>query len=351
MTLTWLGSSIWYGLTLTIALWLHNRQQNGLLPVFVFFACLAFLLSPLFGVSVVYGITFTVGILLSWLTWWYTRQIVKPRYAQPPIVWRMSFSLLASFIFLFAVLPILIWEDWKVALVVAVTSVLTSMKAGAVSTDDYALKRAAEISDQNPSLDPSQALAQAEAEMTVNVDDTPDPILDPHADNHRLLVDAAERTVSDLLSELDIGLRSPFRLGIVLFVLYSFHLRIGQFFGEKAAERLRTECETRFAGVAGTSSQQFSSLYRRYAPAFYAVDNWFHHGGPSDRDESFRTIVAAEKYWEIIANGPNADTSRRSNPHTKPQDPGGSLSLMHLETRAAAIGNFCKNLAQRGVRL
>jgi len=225
------------------------------------------------------------------------------------------------------------------------------MKAGAVSTDAYVLRRAREISEHNPELHPNKALAQAEFEMRTNVEDTPDPIVDPHADIHRQLVDAAERTVSDLLSQLDIGLKSPFRMGAVAFILYCFDLRIGQFFDKKAAHRFVAECEQRFSKVVGISVQQFSSSYKQYAPAFYSVDNWFHHGGPSDRDESFRAIVAAEKYWEIIANGPSADTSRRSNPNTKPQDPGGSLSLMYLQTTAVAIAKFCKSLAEKGVRL
>jgi hypothetical protein len=342
---------MWYALTLAITLWLYSRRLTGLLPVFVFLACAAFLISPLFGVSAIYGISFALGVLITLLTWWYTSQIVKPRHAQAPIVWRLSLTLLSSFLLLFGVLPILIWQDWRVALVVALTSFLTSMKAGAISTDAFVLKRATEISDQNPNLHPNKALAQAEVEMTANIEDTPDPILDPHAGNHRQLVDAAERTVSDLLSELDMSLQSPFRVGIVAFILYCFDLRIAQFFGEKAAHRFTTECERRFAKVAGVSVHQFSSSYKEYAPAFYAVDYWFHHGGLSDRDESFRSIVAAEKYWEIIANGPNADTSRRSNPNTTPQDPGGSLSLMHLQTTAVAIANFCKNIAQNGVRL
>lgn len=191
----------------------------------------------------------------------------------------------------------------------------------------------------------------AQAEMAANVEDTPDPIPDPHANSHRQLVDAAERTVSDLLSELNIDLKSPFRIGLVAFILYCFDLRIGQFFSKKAAQRFTSECVKRFADVASTSPEQFFISYGQYARAFYAVDQWFHHGGPSDRNEKFRGIVAAEKHWEIIANGPNADTTRRSNPNTMPQEPGGALSLMHLQTTAIGIGTFCKNLAEKGVRL
>jgi hypothetical protein len=283
------------------------------------------------------------------LTWWYAAQIVKPKFSQVLIVSRLGPFVLALLHLILVIVPLLIWANWKVALVVTITNLLASMKAGAVSTDIYVQKRAAEMRLQNPQLTPRQAQSQAEAEMRANVNDDSRP--DPYAGNHRDVVDAAERIVADLLSELNIGIRSQFRMGTVSYTLSCFDLRIAQFYNREIAARFVHEAQERFARIAGVSVDHFSGAYKQYAPAFYAVQHWAQHGGPSDRDERFRGMQAAEKFWEIIANGPMADTSIRTDPNTKPDDPGGSIKLMQLQVTASGIGNFCKSLHDRGVRL
>lgn len=340
--MNWLALSVGYGAFLLGALWLWNRKLHGLLGLFVLATCLIFLLSPFFGIpwACAFGLVF--GILLSLLGWWYSAQIVKPKDSQILLVGRLSVSLIFVLQVLLSALPIGIWADWRVSLALLVLNSVAWMKAGAVSTDAYVLNRAQEIAQEDPRLNTRASVAKAEAEMRANVSDTSDPAVKFREE----LVKFAVEMASTLGSELRIAPgQLQARVGSTAYVLYCFDLRIDQFLGKGLARQFVSDVQPEFARMLGMSLKQFSETYAKYAPAFYAVDLWFHKGGPCDRDESFRSMAAAEKTWEVIAGGPDADTSRRSNPNTAPDDPGGSFSLLRLLNVAVTIGDMCKSLA------
>ncbi len=348
--MSWLALSAAYGAFLLGALWLWNRKLHGLLGLFVLATCLIFTVSPFFGIPWACALGFVFGILLSLLGWWYSAQTVKPKDSQILLVGRLSVSLIFVLQVLLSVLPVGIWADWRVSLALLTLNSVAWMKAGAVSTDAYVLNRAQEITQGDPQLNTRAAMAKAEAEMRANVDDMSDP--DPAVRLRRDLVEIAGVNTLTLWTELRLigpsqlgpsELRA--RMGSAAYVLYCFDLRLGQFFSEDFARSFVSDAAPSFARTLDMSVKQFSEMYAKYAPAFYAVDVWFQKGGPCDRDESFRSMAAAEKTWEVIAGGPDADTSRRSNPNPTAEEPGGSLSLLRLLNVAVTIGESCKNLA------
>ena len=180
--MNWLALSVQYGIVVLIALFLWNRQLHVLLTLWVLLSVVCFPACAFFGLPLACGIAFPLGILVSLLGWWYSAELVKPRYIMldwPRLKVRLfrnlSITLIAILHIVLILLPVAILADWKTALVIAGVNVLAWMKAGAVSTDRYVLQRAKEIHDEEPECSFEDALIQGEREARFNVDKTDFP--------------------------------------------------------------------------------------------------------------------------------------------------------------------------------